>query len=161
MIEDGSRCLAFEPDEGSLMELAVFETDRGEWQRFLDYVTDRYAVVYTKDGAASTLPRAERIFEAKGQCSVVMEVVLPGFTINSHFLRHDEIRLNALPEDIDTSEKSSAVFQFMLEVAELLSKEVFLTPEFAGATPTQLRSRAVCFADPETRAIRLRRSDSG
>jgi len=69
------------------------------------------------------------------------------------------MEMDVLPEDVNTSEKAQWVFDFMVAIARLLSKEVFLTPEFGSATQTELKDSALCLADPQNGSIRHRLAD--
>lgn len=88
-----------------------------------------------------------------------MEVVLPGFTVNSHFLNSEYIEINLLPEDVDSAEKAEDVFRLMIAISDILAKEVFLTPEFGSATPEKLRELAVRVVDAKRNLMRSRFDD--
>ncbi len=146
----------FKRDEGALLEIVVFDTTLEEWQCVLDYLRTEYLVVYTEDGTERPLPTIETVWQARDERSIMLEIALPGLMVNSHFLDNKQITMNILPEQVDSSEKGEAVFQLMVEIADLLSKKVFLTPEFGSATADDRRRMAVCVADPESRSIRCR-----
>lgn len=87
---------------------------------------------------------------------MTLEILLLGFTINSHFFLTEEIKLDLLPEDVNSAGKAESVFALMRGVAGLLEKEVFLIPEHGSANELELKRMAVCSCDPTTGAIILR-----
>jgi hypothetical protein len=147
----------FRPDDRALQEIVVFDVDSHDWQHLLEYLARNYLVVYTEDGHQVALPSIEGIWSAQTERSVTLEIVLAGFTINCHFVVRDQITMNVLPEDVDSQAKADAVLHLMVELAGVLNKEVFLTPEFGSAEPDELRRMAICFADPSSHSVRCER----
>jgi len=84
----------------------------------------------------------------------MLEILLPGFTVNCHFLPTSDIEMNVNPEDIDSFQKAEAVFQLMSDMAVQLNREVYLVPEFGSATRENIRSLALCVADPRGPSLR-------
>ncbi len=143
-------------DEGALLEIMVFDATPENWNRILKHLSQTYLAIYTEDGNQMPLPDVQEIWNAQQRRSVMLEIVLPGFTINCHFVEPDQIRFNVLPEDVDSQAKANAVFRLMTEMRDLLYKEVLLAPEYGNATHDELRQIAICTADPSTRSIRCR-----
>jgi hypothetical protein len=146
----------FEPDKGTLLFVTVFDVDTMDWQRFLDYVSREFLVVYSEDGTQEPLPNASSILKAYETRSVMLEVMLQGFTLNAHFETRGQIRLDVLPEDIDSDEKAMAVLRVMMGIANGLGKHVFLTPELGNANDDELRRKALCEAAPNATAVQYR-----
>jgi hypothetical protein len=86
----------------------------------------------------------------------MLEIMLQGFTLNSHFTSTNQIQLNVLPEDVNSAEKADAVFHLMRGVANALDKHVFLTPELGSATDDELRQNALCVAAPNSTTVQCR-----
>ncbi|HTS09766.1 MAG TPA: hypothetical protein VMP68_29645 [Candidatus Eisenbacteria bacterium] len=146
----------FEPDKGTLLFVTVFDVDAADWQRLLDYVSREFLVAYSEDGDQKPLPSASSILKAREISAVMLEVMLPGFTLNSHLEAANQIRLDVLPEDVDSDEKAGAVFHLMMSIANALGKHVFLTPELGSATDDELRQKALCEAAPKGAAVQCR-----
>jgi hypothetical protein len=146
----------FLSDQGILFEILVFDVSTHDWQTTLDLLRNSYVVIYSEDGKHCVLPEIMGIWKMQLKKSVMVEVVLPGFTINSHLHYRDRIDLNLRPEDVDSREKAESVFDLMLSIAKLLGKEVFMTPEFGSASVDRLREMAICVADPISSSIRTR-----
>jgi hypothetical protein len=146
----------FAPDSGSLLDIWVFGTTSNDWQLLLNYLSAEYVSVYSEDGNITSSPRAEVILRRRNEASVTLEVMLCGFTVNCHFFETGRIEMNLLPEDVNTPDKVEAVFELVTAIATLLNKEVFLVPEFGGASNEKLRELAVCVVDPRDYSIRSR-----
>jgi hypothetical protein len=139
----------FEPDSGMLLEIVAFEVTTRDWQSLLDWLSAHYELEYSEDYISQPLPDIEAISRIYNQKSPALRIILLGFTANCHFQARDEIRINVLPEDVDSSEKAEAVFSLMRNIARVLGREVFLVPEFGSATTEEQQAVAVCVADPE------------
>lgn len=132
----------------------VFGVNSDDWQHLLNHLSTSYLVIYTEDGVQCTLPDMESITRNRDTKTLALEIMLPGFTVNSHFFRSDEIEMDVLPEDVNSLEKANAVFRLMIEIASLLDKQVLLTPEFGSADAEKLRQLALCVAEPGSTAVR-------
>jgi len=134
----------FTPDDGALLELRVFGTNLNGWESLIAFLSGNYLVIYSEDGIETPLPEAKIIFLRRAEKTVMLEVMLLGFTVNCHFFLIDQIQMNLLPENINTKAKADPVFELMTQISSLLGKDVFLTPEFGDATAEQLQRIAVC-----------------
>jgi len=143
----------FSADSRALLEITVFEVGVDDWQRLLDHLAARFLLIYSEDGVQTPLPKFEIIRQRRNQATLLMEVMLPGFTINCQFSDDGQIQMDLLPEDVNSSEKAEAVFQFMLAIARLLNKRTFLVPEYASADSQRLCEMAICMADPENSSV--------
>jgi hypothetical protein len=148
----------FASDNGALLDLRVFDTELQDWNILLEFLKSCYVCVYSEDGVAISLPRAESIWKRQKEVTVLVEILLPGFTLNCHFFDLHQIELDVLPEDVDSKDKAAVVFKLMTAIASLLGKEVFLMPE-GSYLRERLHDVAVCVADPKTGLIRSRRGD--
>jgi hypothetical protein len=102
-----------------------------------------------EDGLVAQLPDFATIWGRRSEKAQTLKVVLPGFTVNSHFFLEDEIELDLRPEDIDSAEKANAVFALIKDIARLLQKEVLLAGESSIADPEELRRMAICSCHPD------------
>lgn len=139
--------------------IVVPEIGPESWQHLLDYLSGNYVLIYSEDGAETQLPDIESIWQAYDEKSLALEIMLPGFTVNSHFSSKNFIEMNLLPEDVDSSEKAEAVFQLLSGMASVLETKVFLTPVFGSATFDKLRELSICIADPKSNSISCRLED--
>ncbi|HEY2915163.1 MAG TPA: hypothetical protein VGK21_17495 [Candidatus Angelobacter sp.] len=145
----------FAPDCGALLDIYVLEITPIHWQVLLDFLSAKYELVYLEDGVEETLPDFATIWKRHNEKAVTLKVVLPGFTVNSHFFLEHDIELDLLPEDIDSFEKAKAVFELIRGIARQLHKEVLLVGETSITDPEELRRMATCSCDPTTGAIRI------
>lgn len=144
----------FAPDSGALLDILVFDTSPRDWQAFLDYVSSRYEISYVEDGRPQPLPKFEVINDKCKQAAASLKIRLSGVTVNCNFFEIGRMDLDVLPEDVNTPEKTQSVFEFMIAIARVLNKEVFLVPEFASATQAELVKMALCSPDPLSDSIR-------
>lgn len=84
-----------------------------DWQTVLDFVGKNYVIIYTEDGEQRAPRAVQDILRTREERSVLLEVLLPGFTVSTHFSRHNRVEMDLRPEDINTSEKGRAVFSLM------------------------------------------------
>jgi hypothetical protein len=143
----------FAPDCRSLLAIRVFDTNSDDWQLLLDYLSANNRLAYSEDGKACSLPKFEAIWRKHNEKTLLLQVMLPGFTANCHFFDNQQIQIDLLPEDVNSPKKGDAVFGLMNGMATVLNKTVFLTPEFAGASAEELRNLAVYVADPKNHSI--------
>lgn len=146
----------FAPDSGALLDILIFDTSPRDWQAFLDYVSSHYEISYVEDERPQPLPKFEVINNKRKLAAVSLKIRLSGLTVNCHVFEIGRMDLDVLPEDVNTPEKAQSVFDFMIAVASVLKKEVFLVPEFASATQADLEKMALCSADPQSGSIRRR-----
>jgi hypothetical protein len=148
----------FAPDSGALLDIYVFDVTAVDWQAVLNFLSAQYVLVYSEDGLAEPLPELATVWQRHNEKSLTLKVLLPGFTINTHFFAVEQIELDLLPEDIDSAEKANAIFALIGGIARLLKKEVFLVQEHGSASPEELRQMAICSCDPIAGAIRICKS---
>lgn len=145
----------FVPDCGALLDIYVLEITPVHWQALLDFLSAKYELIYLENGAEEALPDFATIWKRRNEKAVTLKVVLPGFTVNTHFFLEDDIEMDLLPEDIDSFEKADAVFELIKSIARVLQKEVLLVGETSITDPEELRRMAICSCDPITGAIRI------
>lgn len=126
----------------------VFGVTVDDWQDLLKFFSANYVLNYSEDGISRPLPQFATIRGISKGKAITLEVLLPGFTINTHFFSDDLIQLNLLPEEVDSREKADAVFALMKNVSRLMRKSVYLVPEHGSAMPEELKHMAVCSCHP-------------
>ena len=146
----------FVPDSGALFDIYVFGITVNDWQALLKFLSTNYVLNYAEDGISKPLPEFDTIQERRKGKAIALEVLLPGFTINTHFFSDDHIQLNLLPEDVNSAEKADAVFALMKGISRSLHKTVYLVQEYGSATPEELKDMAVCSCDPAGNEILYR-----
>jgi hypothetical protein len=82
--------------------------------------------------------------------------MLIGFTVNCYFFLVNEIELDLLPNDVNSWDSAEQVFKLMKDIASILKKDVFLTPEHDTANAEELRNMAVAIADAIDGSVRSR-----
>jgi hypothetical protein len=145
----------FAPDCGTLLDIYVLNVTPDHWQALLEFLPTKYDLAYLEDGLAVPLPDFATIWRRRSEKALMLKVVLPGFTVNSHFFLEDEIELDLLPEDIDSAEKANVVFALIKDIARLLQKEVLLVGKSSITDPEELRRMAICSCDPSDGSIRI------
>jgi|KBSMisStaDraftv2_1062788.scaffolds.fasta_scaffold1245406_2 hypothetical protein len=143
----------FAPDRGSLLEITIFGTTIYDWKLTLDFLSANYSLFFSENGTQMPLPDVQAICNKTEEASFLIEVMLPGFTVNCHAIDEDQIQFDLLPEDVNSGEKAEEVFRLMARLAKLLQKDVLLTPEFGSATQEELKRLAVCKIDAGGRMV--------
>lgn len=138
----------FQPDSGMLLDMMVFDVTLADFRSLFKHLSSSYELSYSEDGISKPLPDFETISANRLELSARLDIHFPGFCLCCHFFDSSQIEIDLLPEEIDTEQKASSVFDFMIGVAQCLGKEVFLTPEFASATDDERRDMSVCIAHP-------------
>jgi hypothetical protein len=144
----------FRPDEGSLLEVVVFETTTNDWDCLLCHLEERYSVDFTIDGIPNPRRNFADILKLRETSSVAIRVWIGDFSANSQFSRDDQIIFDILPDEVSSAETAAAVFRFMMTMSQALDKEVFLTPEYASASPVVRKKMAICIAEPGKPTVR-------
>jgi hypothetical protein len=155
-VSNGTYKKSFAPNDGMLLDVVVSDTSLNDWQILLDYLSAKYTCVYSENGSVVPLPRAEVVFERRNKVSVSLECILMGFTVNSYFFVVNEIELDLLPNDVNSVDTAEQVFKLMEDMASILKKDVFLTPEHDSGNVEELRNMAVAVADAGDGSIRSR-----
>lgn len=137
----------FAPDNGSLLEVTILDTNLHDWELILGFLRESYSVFFSENGIEVPLPDVHTIRTKTDETSFLIQVMLPGFTINCHALDVDRIQFDLLPDDVNSREKAEIIFGLMVRLAKLLHKDVLLTPEFGSASKEKLRNLAVCKVD--------------
>ena len=146
----------FASNEGMLLDIVVCDTSIDDWQALLDHLRAGYTCVYSENGVAVPLPRAEVIFERRNQVSVSLECMLMGFTVNCYFFLAHEIELDLLPNAIKSANTAKQVFQLMKEISAIFKKTVFLAPEHGNTNVEELQNIALALVDTADGSIRSR-----
>lgn len=137
----------FEPD-GSLIDVIVFDTTWEDCQRLFDFVSSKYELYYYEDESVLPFPGLEAAFQRMNEHSTFLSIDVGGYKGNWHFWTTDWIEIDFLPNDVNSRERVDAMFSFISEIAKLLNKPTFLTPEFVSADDEKRRMIAICRADP-------------
>ena len=117
--------------DGSLRDIYVLETTSGDWQKLITFLESAdYRVTFGVDGVKRPLPTEfSEIQKHMGEVVQLLSIYVEGVRLNCHFFWIEDIELDLLPNEVDTETKAEAIFRFMMEVGQLLEKEVILTPE--------------------------------
>jgi hypothetical protein len=155
-VSNGTYKKIFAPNHGMLLDIVVCDTSLNDWQILLDHLSARYTCVYSENGLVHPLPRAEAVFERRNIVSVSLECMLMGLTVNCYFFLVNEIELDLLPDDVNSWDSAEQVFKLMKDMASILKKDIFLTPEHDTANAEEVRNMSVATADAIDGSIRSR-----
>jgi hypothetical protein len=137
----------FAPDGGALLDIRIFDTTAADWQAFLNYVSSQRSIWYSEDGHQKPLPKFDVISERSKLASPYLNITLDGVALSCSAFDASQIEIEFLPDDVHTPQKGQSIFEFMVSLARLLNKKVFLTPDNVSATQTQLVESALCYVD--------------
>jgi hypothetical protein len=139
----------FRPDCGMLLEIRVYGVDEVDHRSLLGLLVEHYKAVYVRDGKdqphVPDFSVIERDFDV---ASVYVKFYAADVRIHFWCDGKDEMNLDVLPEDVDSYEKATGVFNLMKDVARLLNKRVLLTAENFSATQEWSEQFAFCSINP-------------
>ena len=120
----------FEPD-GSLLDVAVFDTDLSDWRRLVQYLlASGLDLRLTVDDEPRELADegVEGLLHASEESSVLLSLYIAGMQFNCHFLGSDEIEFDIDPKEV-TETNFASLLEFMRSVASHLERDVVLGGE--------------------------------
>jgi hypothetical protein len=141
----------FEPDCGSLRDIRVYGVGRNDYRILLEMLNTRYHAVMVRNDQqeVTRIPDYTVIAEeAQLDNSVRLKFYAADVLVHLWFWDESEINLDLQPEDVDSWHKAQAIFDLMIEIADLLNKRVLLTWENVSATREWSEQFAVCSAYP-------------
>lgn len=120
--------------EGSMLDLYVLDTTRSDWQKWIDYVNEKYAVRFMAgdDKIIKDQIGYDSVLDYwNGSTDYLRGVtfIVRGIDINCHFFTDLEIENDIDPRKIKGFEDHFALMDYMLAVSTLLNKPMILTPE--------------------------------
>ena len=115
--------------DGSLRDVYVLDTGPEDWKRLLQALPySPWTYSYTWDGEPTDLPQT--FAEARSREGVaLLSIDKNGFWLNCHFFGENEIECDFRPNEINSPEAFSQLSAFLSWVADLLGKDVIITPE--------------------------------
>jgi hypothetical protein len=126
---------AFEWD-GSLRDIYVVDTDRGDWEQLLAFLPgSSWPWEFTIGDEPAVLPAdvaallSDQGAASPHQNSPSLRVDVAGVILHCHFFWPDEIEFDLDPRQVVSAEKLSALTDFMATIGRLLDRSVILTPE--------------------------------
>jgi len=117
--------------DGSWRDIYVFGTSSADWTRLLRGLSQSsYALLYTRGGAQMEVPlEAGAAFPLAGGCDRLLRINVAGVQVNTHFFEESEIEFDIDPREVTGQRRFDELIGFMCWLAELLGKDVVLTPE--------------------------------
>ncbi len=143
----------FRPDAGTLLEIRAYGTSERDQRSLLRFAATKHSAVYVRDGEEQPIPDYAIVVQENQSLSVHVKFYTAGVRVNIWFGRDEEINLDVLPDDVDSSAKARAIFELMKEVAVLLNKRVLLTAENVSATQDWSEEHAICSIDPTQSSV--------
>lgn len=120
--------------DGSLRDIYIKDVSIGDWQTLLDYLqTNNFDVEFYSEGeiVKNLFYDAEKIFNLRysGEGVPWMTVRLDKVKVNCYFFDDNEIEFDIDPKEITDLYSVNLISEFMIKLANILNKEVILTPE--------------------------------
>jgi hypothetical protein len=122
--------------DGSLRDIYIVDTDRGDWERLLAFLgSSRWPWRFTIGGEPAQLPAdVATLLSDQGpaseyQNSPLLSLDVAGVTLHCHFFWPKEIEFDLDPRQVVSAESLSAVLDFMATLGRRLDRPVVLTPE--------------------------------
>jgi hypothetical protein len=126
----------FEPD-GSLRDIYVRSATLTDWDRTIVMLRRDYSpLTFTRDGEPFAPPQsASAIFSERDKASIALDFEVGGIELACHFFTQNEIEFDLPPEQVNSSERFSALQHFLRVLAATVGKIVVLSPESAPTLP--------------------------
>jgi hypothetical protein len=123
--------------DGSWRDIYVLGTSVPDWQAMVEFLSSGvYEYSFSLDGETANLPACiNDLFDIEWASSGRLEVRVGSVWLNCHFFTESEIEFDLDPRDVKSSDEAEQVFDFMVQLGHLLSKEVILTPENCPQIP--------------------------
>lgn len=121
----------FEPD-GSLRDIYVKEIDATVWCSFLEGIlASSFEHKFWYGEKETALPsNLTKIRKLQGTDPTTLKVYLDSnVQVNCHFFLEEEIEMDISPEEISNESKFNTLLSFLVRLAELLNRPVYLTQE--------------------------------
>lgn len=120
--------------EGAWLDLYVLDTDRSDWQKWIEYINRRYSITF--------MSGEEKIIKGQIEYESVLKYwdgdsdylrgatfSISGIDMNCHFFTEQEIENDVDPRNIKNVEDHRALMSYMIKVSKLLNKPMIITPE--------------------------------
>jgi hypothetical protein len=122
----------FEPEHG-LIDVWAFDTTTEDWQKLLDFVSRKFqGLQYVVDSEPQELPSGvDEILSLRPERSTSLQIKIDGIALNSYFFCREEIDFDFNPREVRQALALQHVLEFLRRLADLLNKEVVVTPEGA------------------------------
>jgi hypothetical protein len=129
---------AVELDGDSLWDVYLLGTDRGDWQRLLDWLRGSgIPLSFIRGAASEAVPDdvidAFALREDQDTCTLFIDP--NGIRINTHFFIESEIELDLDPRDVRNASDLTRLQVFLTCIAGLLGRPVLITPENGQDVP--------------------------
>jgi hypothetical protein len=128
--------------DGSWRDLYAFHTTLDDWQKLLDFLHgSRLNIEFSSDGETRVLSNdAAECFQLARESSCLCTIRFSGVAVKCHFFQVEEIEFDLDPREIVGQDELDNLFAFMRAIANVLEKDIVLTPENA---PSYVIFRAV------------------
>ena len=121
----------FTPD-GSLRDVYVLGTDRGDWERVYRFLRERFPHSFELDNEKVPPPEtAEELLRLRSTVAPLLRLDVSGMQVNCHFFCEEEIELDLNPREVTDEARFGAVIGLLENLGRLVGKRVILTYENA------------------------------
>jgi len=115
--------------DGSYRDVYILDTGPEDWKRLLQTLPhSEWTCTYTWDGEPAILPRTFAGARSR-EGTALLSIDKNGFWLNCHFFVETEIECDFGPNEVASPEAFSRLSAFLSWMADLLSKDVIITPE--------------------------------
>ena len=113
-----------------LIDVVVEPVGIPQWQRFLDYVKQRYAFSFIVDGEKAPLPdTAEEMLGLPRLYPLGLRIEVGNLSVNEYFLEREVIDLDMSPREIRDPSDVAAFLSFLRGLAAAVEVEVVVRVE--------------------------------
>jgi len=120
--------------DGSWRDIYVLNTNRSDWERWVNYVNKNYRVDWyngkvEKDETKIDFNVITEFWGGNDDLSSTARVFLDKIQINAHFFDDNELENDIDPREFNSIEDHNMLIKFMSDLSRILDKEIVLTPE--------------------------------
>ena len=122
--------------DGSLRDIYVLNASKEDWEKWADYVNQRYSVHFYNEGDDISEDQVNfalvvELWEQKQGFQASATILVGNTQIKSHFFDEMEIENDIDPSEICSPEDHEKLLAYLKDISVLLGKEVIITPENA------------------------------
>src|SRR5690349_515574 len=103
----------FSEDVGSLRDIYIKETTMADWQRLLDFLSQKYSLEFIRDGRRTPFPPSVKDLFSLRQRESLTLCVKSHITFCCHFFSDAEMEFDLDPHEVKDDKTLADVFEFI------------------------------------------------
>ena len=120
--------------DGSWRDIYVLQTNRRDWEKWVDYVNENYRVDWfncktEKEEQNVDFSVIEEYWNGAVDLRSSANVFVDKIQINAHFFTESEIENDIDPREFNSIDDHHKLINYLANLSKLLNKQVILTPE--------------------------------